>query len=56
MKYSINVQQNTPPAKAINWNVQCLFTKKKSVAAGGTVTTAKNKRQILAGTGLLASL
>jgi hypothetical protein len=56
MKYSKKVQQNTPPAKAISWNAQCLLTKKKSVAAGGTVTTAKNRRHILAGTGLLASL
>jgi len=56
MKYSKNVQQNSPPAKAISWNVQCLFTKKKRVAAGGTVITAKNRRHILAGTDLLASL
>jgi len=56
MKYSINVQQNKPSAKADTWNVQCLFIKKKRVAASGTVTTAKNKRHILAGTDLLASL
>jgi hypothetical protein len=56
MKYSMNVQQNKPPAKAITWNVQCLFIKKKSVAAGGTVTTAKNRRHILAGADLFASL
>jgi hypothetical protein len=56
MKYSINVQQNKPPAKAITWNVQCLFTKKKRVVAGGTVITVKNRRHILAGTDLLASL
>jgi hypothetical protein len=56
MKYSMNVQQNNPPAKAITWNVQCLFMKKKRVAAGGTVTTAKNNRHILAGTDFLVSL
>jgi hypothetical protein len=56
MKYSMNVQQNNPPTKAIAWNVQCLFIKKKRVAAGGTVITAKNRRHMLAGTDLLASL
>jgi len=56
MKYSKKVQQNSPPAKAISWNVQWLFIKKKRVAAGGTVITAKKRRHILAGTDLLASL